>query len=162
MKKIAILVMLIVFATGCTENVPAETNDQDSLLPDDLTKEEQALLSDTRQMFQKRDVSVMLDRVYKKGIENWWIQLEKKYLQSTLEDGLDRLELVRINPPIKKETQVNGSVVEWNLPLKWKLIIHHPEDANGMRIRHTIPLSDHEGRLVIIRCESKQGSNNAH
>lgn len=156
MKSLSILAMLLVFITSCTKKPQIDASNQESLLPSDLTNEELSLLSDVRHMFQQDDISGMVDRVHKDRVENWWMKIERDYLQDILEQGLGSLELVRVDPPRDEETLMDGSVAVWNLPLKWELIIHHPVDASGMNVSHTISLSDHEGRIVSIRQISKQ------
>ena len=156
MKNLWVVVTLFVFLAGCTKNTQNEVDNQESLLPSDLTNEELSLLSDVRQMFHKNDVTSMLNRVHKDRVEDWWMKIERDYLEDVLEQGLGRLELVRINPPREEETLMDGSVAEWSLPLKWQLIIHHPVGVSGMNVSHTISLSDHEGRIVSIRQISKQ------
>ena len=142
--------LLGLLLVGCKESQTQSVSPEDAI-PSDLTSEEQALLDDVRQMFQRNDVSVMMARVYKEGVEDWWMKTEQDYLNDVLEKGLGHLELLRIDPPRTEETAFDGSVSEWSLPLKWQLIVHHPSDGSGMNISHTISLSDHEGRLVSIR-----------
>ena len=79
------------------------------------------------------------------------MDIEVEYLEDVLEQGLDYIELVRVDPPKTENIWFDGSVTQWSLPLKWELIVHHPSSDSMTKISHMIALSDHEGRIVSIR-----------
>jgi hypothetical protein len=151
MKTFFPIVLLILMFTGCGKTNQAEPQSTKDNIPNDLTAEEQALIEDVHRMFQERDISVMMARVHKEGVEDWWMKIEKDYLNDVLEGGLGTLQLVRVTPPRTEESAFDGSVFRWSLPLKWKLIIHQPSDGSAMNVSHTISLSEHDGRIVSIR-----------
>ena len=151
MKHLFISILLSLLLVGCNESPEATSAKQEDVFPSDLTSEEEALLSDVRQMFQKDDVSVMMARVHKEGVEDWWMKIEKEYLEDVLEGGLGSLELVRVVPPRVEDKSFDGEVFSWSLPLRWELIVHQPSDDSLMNVSHTIALSEHDGRIVSIR-----------
>ena len=155
MKSLYASLILGILAASCDQSHPVESTQQstqqETRLPDNLTSEEQAFLDDVRLMFSKRNISPMMALVHKEGVEDWWLDTEKDYLKDVLKGGLGELELVRIDPPRKQETLMDGSIAEWSLPLKWELIVHQPSGDSMMNVSHTISLSEHEGKIVSIR-----------
>lgn len=147
---------------SCNESHEAAAAKQEDVLPSDLTSKEEALLNDVRQMFQQNDVSVMMARVHKEGVEDWWMKIEKDYLDDVLEGGLGSLELVRVVPPRAEDKSFDGEVFSWSLPLRWELIVHQPSDESLMNVSHTIALSEHDGRIVSIRKLSQGEQVGAH
>lgn len=151
MKLLYIGILLSLLLIGCNESREVTSAKQEDILPSDLTSEEEALLSDVRQMFQQNDALVMMERVHKEGVEDWWMKIEKDYLDDVLEGGLGSLELVRVVPPKVEDKSFDGEVFSWSLPLRWKLVIHQPSGESLMNVSHTIALSEYDGRIVSIR-----------
>ena len=140
----------IALLCGCDhESPPASSEAPDDRLPANLTKAEETLIEDVRTMFRENDPPPMTARIH--DAEGWLLEMEQRYLEDALKLGLGHLELVRIDPPRLLETLPDGAVAEWNLPLKWELVVHHPGDSSGMKTSHTLSLSEHEGRIVIVR-----------
>lgn len=152
MKNLFYALLMVVLLAGCGDidrNDPRIAEDQ---LPSDLTRDEAALLRDVRQMFERDDISGMMARVHNAGVmDDFWLEIQEDYLRDILEGRLGHIYLERIDPPRTSETLPDGSVAEWSLPLKWKMIIYQPEDASNISISHSIAFSYHEGRIVIIR-----------
>ncbi|SHI61229.1 hypothetical protein SAMN02745181_0497 [Rubritalea squalenifaciens DSM 18772] len=153
MRRLLTTIILSTILVGCKESQTesASLASREDVVPADATPEEVALLNDVRKMFQQSDVSVMMKRVHKEGVDDWWMKVEKDYLDDVLEGGLGSLELVRIDPPRTEGSSFDGSVFRWSLPLKWELIIHEPSDGTAVNVSHTISLSEQDGRIVSIR-----------
>lgn len=145
----------LVLFTGCRKE-PAE-KDKTMGNPEEreiieYTDEERALLDDANAMIEKKDVSVMMSRIYEdEDYSDFGRSVDKEYLEGILKESVESIELFRIDPPEEEVTSYGGEVYRWTLPLKWRLSFNHTEGSGGMNISHGVHLSEQKGRLVIIR-----------
>jgi hypothetical protein len=141
--------------TSCEKKESAEMSSEAISNPEQITEytnQERDLLKGVNAMFEKKDVSDMMQRVYKdKDFGELNTKIQKEYLEDIIKKGMSSFELERISPPETEQQGHDGKVYKWSLPLKWKLIIHEPKNADGFNASYLIHLSDHQNRLVIIR-----------
>src|SRR5690606_34184372 len=82
MKNLFHGMLLVVLLAGCGDIDRDDPRIGEDQLPSDLTREEEALLRDVRQMFEHDDISGMMDRVHNAGVaDDFWLGIQEDYLR---------------------------------------------------------------------------------
>lgn len=155
MKSYLVSLILSLLTTWCDPILAAESKNHEDVLPSDLTAEERALVNDVREMFKQRNIKPVMARVEMERLQDWMVDLEGQILEGILNEGLEWIELTRVDPPEIEKKERDGSVLVWSRPLKWKLKIYQPSDDITSKTSYTLSFAEHEGRIVMVTVASR-------